>query len=108
MHRFGMMYVNCFCLSSSTYPYSFRLLQHTDFEKLGVALAEISGQIIQEYHKANIPHDHKAESFYSYLHNPVPGAVTYDINNVQASASANTGTKLVPVGYYTHLASIRS
>lgn len=105
VHRFGMKYVGCFCLSSSTYPYPFHLAQPKDFETFGITIRIVCGEIIENHTAANIPQDTKAESFYSYLHNPVRGAVAYDTNN--GHGLPVTSTKVVPVGYHTHLASIR-
>ncbi|KAJ3756367.1 PLP-dependent transferase [Lentinula raphanica] len=79
----------------------------SDFEVLGNALVSICGEIVIEHQNANIPPESKARSFNSYLEHPFPGAVAYDTNDGAGSLRPVTATTVVPVGYHTHLASIR-
>ncbi|KAJ3893796.1 pyridoxal phosphate-dependent transferase [Lentinula edodes] len=79
----------------------------SDFEILGNAFVSICGQIVIEHQNANIPPDSKAKSFHSYLDHPFRGAVACDPNDGLDCPRPVTATTVVPVGYHTHLASIR-
>lgn len=78
-----------------------------DFKVLGNAFVSICSEIVEEHKSAKIPQNSKCESFHSYLHHPVRGAVACDPNNGHGCPRPITSTKVVPVGYHTHLASLR-
>ncbi|KAJ4469660.1 pyridoxal phosphate-dependent transferase [Lentinula aciculospora] len=79
----------------------------SDFEILGNALVSICSEIVAEHKNANIPQNSKAQSFNSYLERPFKGAVAHDYNKGLGYPQPVTATTVVPVGYHTHLASIR-
>ncbi|KAJ3978936.1 PLP-dependent transferase [Lentinula detonsa] len=79
----------------------------SDFEVLGKAFVSICSDIVAEHENAHIPPESKAESFYSYLEHPFQGAVAYDPKDGVGAHRPVTATTVVPVGYHTHLASIR-
>ncbi|KAJ3979709.1 PLP-dependent transferase [Lentinula detonsa] len=79
----------------------------SDFEALGRAFVSICSDIVAEHENAHIPPESKAESFYSYLEHPFQGAVAYDSKDGVGAHRPVTATAVVPVGYHTHLASIR-